>query len=202
MATNVAALANAAVVPAALVPPKYLDIPVVVQEETNWCWAAVTTAVARLLDPSFTLSQCEVAGRILGLDDCCPPGNNPAANVVVRIDDALTRAGGPGRSYYRGPSPTSLPDYFLHEVVPEINDGTPLVAQIDWGLGGDLHLVVICGYEIRNTGHFVEVFDPLLPDGGIQVVWPFDTFLTEYRQPDRPEMGRVVRVFRTLKPLA
>ncbi len=191
LAANVAALADAAVAPAALAPPKYLDIPVVLQAQDKWCWAAVTTAVARLFTPTLVLDQCQVAAQVLGIPDSCPPGNNPAANVPRPINLALSQFG-----HYRGPSPLGLANYFRDEVVPEIDAGTPLVAQIDWNLGGDLHVVVICGYEIRTTGHFVEVFDPELPDGGIQLVWPFDTFLTAYR----PEGGRVVQVFRTLKP--
>src|SRR5258708_39510268 len=61
------------------------------QEQTNWCWAAVSVGVAA--HAGAVWQQCNVAGQELG-QNCCPAGTNSGpCNVPYYLDRALTRVG-------------------------------------------------------------------------------------------------------------
>src|SRR5262245_35787098 len=63
------------------------------QQQTNWCWAAVSNSVSRYYDPSSTWSQCTIANAELGHSSCCTNGGSAACNQPWFLDRALTRVG-------------------------------------------------------------------------------------------------------------
>jgi len=65
------------------------------QEQTNWCWAAVSVSVAQFYnDPNWT-RQCALAnavlGDILGGADCCTDGGSEACNRPWDLQPALLK---------------------------------------------------------------------------------------------------------------
>ena len=64
--------------------------PVPPQEQSNWCWCAVTLAVHRHYQPSdTTTTQCQVADRVLQRDDACSAPSDPQVNVTYYLERAL-----------------------------------------------------------------------------------------------------------------
>ena len=119
------------------------------QEQTNWCWAAVAVGVAARAGAVW--QQCNVASQELG-QTCCPPGTNPAAcNVPYYLDRALTRVGH-FRSMITGAAP------LVAQVAPEIDADRPVGVRIGWAGGGG-HFLAIAGYSTVG-GQFLDVEDP------------------------------------------
>ena len=119
------------------------------QEQTNWCWAAVAKGIAARSGAVW--QQCNIAGLELG-QQCCPAGTNPVpCNVAYYLDRALTRVG-----HYR--SLLGRAAILASEVIPEINANRPVGVRIGWSNGGG-HFIAIAGYS-TNGGPFVDVEDP------------------------------------------
>jgi hypothetical protein len=120
------------------------------QEQTNWCWSAVSAGVAARAGAVW--QQCNIAGLELG-QTCCPMGTNPAAcNVAYYLDLALTRVGRFG-GMVGGAAP-------LAQVTPKIDADLPVCVRIGWSGGGG-HFVAIAGYSTSSVGTFIDVEDPL-----------------------------------------
>jgi papain like cysteine protease AvrRpt2 len=126
------------------------------QEETNWCWAAVTSAVDRYYHRDSFLTQCEVVARTAnGADACLDPDEHNTAGI---LDQALKTIG---------------VEHFVDQSVPfhtlqtEIDAGRPVCVAIDW-VGGGSHFVVLCGYQLWTDGtnviETVDVADPFYAD--------------------------------------
>ena len=64
---------------------KFLNIPLVRQEQTQWCWAACAVMVLRYYGSS--VKQCELADRMFGLSGCC---NAPSSSVC---NDSISEGG-------------------------------------------------------------------------------------------------------------
>ena len=96
------------------------------QEQTNWCWAAVAVGVAARYGAVW--QQCNLAGLELG-QQCCPAGTNPGAcNVPYYLDRALARVGH-FRAMVAGAAPLNP------QVIAEINANRP-VGGAPRGRGG------------------------------------------------------------------
>ena len=114
------------------------------QEQTNWCWAALTTIIARFYDSSSTESQCNVVNREFGRSDCC---NDPA-----RSDDKQCNQGGypesslPKTGNLRRHSFSPTP---FTGVQDEVIAGQPLGVRINWS-GGGAHALSIAAYSRPN----------------------------------------------------
>ena len=133
--------------PPATIPRKVLDYTRLQQEQTNWCWAAVTLAVAQYYaklagEEEPKLTQCEIVNHETGRTDCCDPG--PAAdgskcNKVNVIYKALDWVG----HYAHKKKPYKPP---LADPKGEIDADRPLPLLILWtGSGG--HFVALHGYD-------------------------------------------------------
>ena len=60
------------------------------QKKREWCWAAVSAGVHGYLSGQAGLTQCEVAGRLLGKDCCTDPGS---CDSPQRLEAALEAIG-------------------------------------------------------------------------------------------------------------
>jgi Papain-like cysteine protease AvrRpt2 len=107
------------------------------QQQTQWCWSAVSTSVSLSYDPSSTWTQCTVVNAELGETTCCANGGSAACNKPWYLDLALHRVGNLA-SWASGARPFA-------DVQTEINNGRPLGARIGWSGGGG-HFVVLEGY--------------------------------------------------------
>ena len=70
------------------------------QDESKWCWAAVSSAVDRYYSPVSFLTQCEIASDVLQQPDVCDdPGQYDRSGAladglnVIGRDDGVDRGG-------------------------------------------------------------------------------------------------------------
>jgi hypothetical protein len=112
-----------------------LKLDTSLQEQCNWCWAAVASHVNNFLPSSPQLnSQCEVAGLVLEPTNCC--ASPSSCNSVVALSVAMTDVGHPVNA--------QQPDD--QKVQDEINAGRPAMGRIDWTGGGASHFLAFYGY--------------------------------------------------------
>jgi hypothetical protein len=123
------------------------------QQQSNWCWAAVSVSVAQYYRRQTPWTQCTVAGAELNRSDCCGGGAGTGCNVVWYLDRALTRV-----QSLRIRNAGSTP---FADVQAEIAADRPLGCRIGWSTGGG-HFVTIGGWMLAPDGtQYVDVFDPL-----------------------------------------
>jgi hypothetical protein len=126
-----------------------LDFAMQHQQQTNWCWAAVSTSVALFYDPASTWTQCAVANGELNRNDCCGTGASGPCNVYGFLDSSLTRVGHLDHM-------TSSSSTFA-QAQTEIDGGRPLCARTAWS-GGGAHFLAIIGYRLLDE--MLAVDDP------------------------------------------
>jgi papain like cysteine protease AvrRpt2 len=138
------------------------------QEETQWCWAAVSTSVA-IYFGSTPWIQCQVASGELSPLDCCGVDRSTGCNIPWYLDTPLTRVG-----HFDRMDPASAP--FL-DIQTEINGKRPLCCRIAWA-GGNAHFVALGGWSTAADGtEYVDIHDPYY--GFAQKT--YTDFVTAYR---------------------
>jgi Papain-like cysteine protease AvrRpt2 len=136
--------------------PQKLSFIMQSQQQTEWCWAAVSASVAGFfnsLGPAGTpWKQCEVANKVRNDTTCCQNGASSNCNHDDLLDSALTVVG-----HLVGPvaaNPLLFPG-----VENEINLNRPVALRIGWYSGGG-HFVAIDGYDDTGGVQIVDVEDP------------------------------------------
>ncbi len=137
------------------------------QQQTQWCWAAVSTSVSHFYNPASTSTQCDVVNAELGQTTCCHDGSTSACNQPWYLDAALTRTGNL-KSWAGGSVPFSTVDH-------EIDALRPLGVRIGWSGGGG-HFVILAGY-LEGATNYIGVEDPWYGSSDVA----YDTFLTSYQ---------------------
>jgi len=122
------------------------------QQQTNWCWAAVTLGVETFFNSATTETQCSIANKALGRADCCPSRQGNPCDQTWYLEDVLGKTG-------HLASPPSGPADF-RDIQNQIALKRPLCCRIGWpGDGG--HFVAIRGWTVGNSGtQYVDVQDP------------------------------------------
>jgi len=143
-----------------------LDFMMQHQQQTNWCWAAVSTSVALFYDPASTWTQCLVANGELGRTDCCGTGASGPCNVYGYLDTSLSRVG--HLDHWAGGTAT------FAAVEGEVDGGRPLCLRTAWS-GGGAHFLAIIGYRILQN--MLAVDDPFYGKSDVS----YTTFLTAYQ---------------------
>lgn len=135
--------------------------PIELQEESEWCWAAVALSVVKYFqNASQPQTQCAIASKVLHSQQCCLPDKNNICNQPVKLGDALG-AKGIGALRQAGEIPRPLR---FEEVQRELDAHRPICIRIGWD-GGGAHAVVITGYQVLEGGiRHVDVADPMYPD--------------------------------------
>jgi hypothetical protein len=134
------------------------------QQQTQWCWAAVTSSVAAYYqNPGW--SQCRVVNDRLGQTACCVSGASPTCNRPWYLDQALDRVGELG-NYIASP-------LTLGQLRSEIDAGHPVGVRIGWSNGGG-HFVAIGGY---SGAEIVDVQDPWFGQSSVD----YFVFRTNYQ---------------------
>jgi len=133
-----------------------LAIGHVVQQKTEWCWAACTKMV--LSNFGQQVRQCEVVESFLG-PGCCPAVHDEdTCNSACPIEDILT--------VYENFNVTATvvedsDDIVFNEIRSEIRDrGRPVEVLIEWDEGG-AHVLVIFGWRVKGPSRFLRVHDSL-----------------------------------------
>jgi hypothetical protein len=144
------------------------------QQQTNWCWAAVSASISSYFGNPAGPSggpwqQCEVANCALNQVSCCANGNTPLCNVDWYLDQGLTCVKHLAGPVVPGPSPYSY-------VQQEINSNHPVGVRIGWyGDGG--HFVALSGWDDSSGTQFVNVEDPWYGPS----TYDYNTFSTAYQ---------------------
>jgi hypothetical protein len=71
-------------------PISQLNLSMQPQQQTNWCWSAVSVSVKLFYSPGFPITQCDQANRQLSQKTCCANGASSACNVTWFLDRALS----------------------------------------------------------------------------------------------------------------
>lgn len=130
---------------AAQVQATTLNFVNAIQEQTNWCWAGVSSAVSVYYNPNSTWSQCSIASAQLQ-QDCC--ANPRACNVYGYLDGALTTTGN-----YQGLGQAPASSGYLQA---QLNNSSPVCIRVAWN-GGGAHFITLYGIDLAGI---VYVADP------------------------------------------
>jgi hypothetical protein len=136
---------------------KKLNFAIQKQEQTEWCWAAVSASIRGFYSPGGALRQCEVVNQMLLRQDCCdnPSSCNTQFNLKLTLEELRhLQQNDPGQ-----------PDF--GRVVTEIDTGQPLAVKIRWDGGGN-HFVVVYGFTDDGKVH---VADPMHPTDSVIVTF-------------------------------
>jgi len=137
--------------------PNQINFAMQQQQQTEWCWAAVSSSVSGFYGAPAGPSggpwqQCEVVNYEQGQTTCCQNGSTAQCNVPWYLEKGLNTVG-----HLAGP-PTPSAEAFLY-VQTEINGGRPVGVRIGWSGGGG-HFVVLRGYDDTNGSQLLDVEDP------------------------------------------
>ncbi len=127
------------------------------QEESNWCWAAVTVSVEHYFKPGSPRRQADLAKHEIPQGDDNLPWvlDKPLHAIGALRTDSLQRR------------------LTFAELQSELLARRPVCARIEWE-GGGAHFVVISGFAVSPDGvKLVYVSDPLLEESDV-VVCGFD----------------------------
>lgn len=153
--------------------PNHLVFTMQHQQQTNWCWAAVSTSIANFFGTSGpgggAWFQCDVANGELGQTGCCGNGGTPACNQDWYLDLALKRV-----SHLAGPA-TSGPASFSY-IMNEIDARRPVGVRIGWNDGGG-HFVALTGYDETNGAQELDIEDPWYGPS----TYDYGTFVSSYQ---------------------
>jgi hypothetical protein len=139
-----------------------LPVPVKIQEHSQWCWAATSSAVLEYY--GTPIAQCSIANYSSRLDSCC-------GNYTFEWDNACNNPnylGGHGLNsgdiqdilqhwgVYSTYTRSTIPQEVL---VTDIDYGRPDIILVQWA-NAQAHFVVIRGYDL--SGNFISYMDPYL----------------------------------------
>ncbi len=156
------------------------SVPEELQQLDNWCWAAVSVAVAKSYDDGSPATQAGVATTVCGRQ-CDPPTHGGPCDLPQPLDRGL-RAVGHYLDEFDSPATFA-------SVTAEVGQN-PLCAMQSWTLlPGQNHFVVIFGAFSNGGVEYVEIMDP---SSGISTL-TYDVFRTNYSSLE----GMWTRTYRT-----
>jgi len=137
-----------------------LNIPTVIQEQNQWCWAGSTKSVMDYYGTSY--QQCQIAEftrtvavwHNFGASDCCV---NPSAGCnywnynwgnAGSMEDILNTMASIS-SYGSGNSLS------MSQVTTEISAGRPFIIRWGWTSGGG-HFIVGKGFDVSNNIYYMN----------------------------------------------
>lgn len=138
------------------------------QQQTEWCWSAVSTSVALYYSPAGSNTQCDLVNAQLGQTTCCAAGSSAACNQPWYLDRALTGVGHLA-SVFAGVLSFANCDAQL------CGSARPVGVRIGWSGGGG-HFVVIGAVDTPAT-QLLTVYDPWY--GTSQI--PYATLQSSYQ---------------------
>jgi ABC-type dipeptide/oligopeptide/nickel transport system permease component len=132
-------------VASAYVDYKLLSVSAETQQQSNWCWAAVTDMIAKFFGANS--SQTDIVTYVKG----------SLVNETGTVYDMQK-----GLSKYRITSTPITTTLGFASVISEINNGQPIGTVIAWSSGGG-HAHVIRGYyeDTSNSTQNLYYIDPL-----------------------------------------
>lgn len=122
-----------------------LDLDLVPQTQTNWCWAAATSMVASYYSKR-EVPQCEIASSQYGMNCCVNPRACNQANSVMDFVPLLRQ--------FKIKSKVVRGRLNWDQLKRNIDAGKPLIIRVGWYGNQGGHFVVIYGYRLyrQNNG--------------------------------------------------
>jgi hypothetical protein len=178
---------------------RILDVNLTLQEQTNWCWAAVTQALLRFVHHR-EVSQEAIASRHMQLTDklyTCAGSHRREVLDEVSCGDGACDAGCNNAHFLRiiMTEQGCFDDFVSSEAPPrfrdiqlEINARRPLPCRVQWdpkdGEDQGGHFIIVSGWEVGpDEEPRVHVLDPLWNEGTKAVVrrtMAYDDFAKAY----------------------
>lgn len=123
------------------------DVPEIIQEQTNWCWAANTACIVNYYGTNGDIKQCELANKYLQNtgNRCCQNGSSQSCNKpngTEQIKQALKEEGEiDTKSYNKALS--------MSQLKKSLTEKRPFI--MGWRQPGATvgHVVVGCGYNVE-----------------------------------------------------
>ena len=144
---------------------RQLNVPVTIQEHSNWCWAGSSKAVLNYYGTGA--DQCSVVNWAFGINYACGNGDfnwNSNANqpnslygTNGSVQSILQSWGRLSNTGYAYASPWT-------SVVSDINNNRPFVMRYGWTNGGG-HIMVGDGWESNNGANYVYIMNPWPGEG-------------------------------------
>ncbi|WP_323120310.1 C39 family peptidase [Burkholderia alba] len=147
---------------AAMSGAQQLNVPIVQQDHSEWCWAADADAV--LTYRNISTSQCAIANWVSGVGYACNNSSfdwNDAVNSpnylsgTTGISGILWSLGRRNSTYYDEP-------LSYQAVTSAIRQGNPVVILWQWPNGGG-HFLVVDGYD--DNGQMMYFMNPWPGEG-------------------------------------
>ena len=134
------------------------------QQQTQWCWAAVSVSINLFYHPASGRTQCAVANTAMGQTTCCQNGSSAQCNQPWFLDQALQIVG--------NLNAWSSGKALLSKIKNEISNCRPFCLRIGWNGGGG-HFVSVYGFNLQR----ISIADPWY---GNSVV-PYASFPSGYQ---------------------
>lgn len=151
------------------------------QQQTYWCWSALTVGVNAFLGPQPAAgpwSQCSLATQVLLNENAIQPGvnccQNGACNQDALLNDALTVSGNLAAGGFL------QNEYLLfNHLEQQLGLDLPVCARVLWFAGG-AHFIALgaCGTSDDGT-QLVYVQDPLYGPS----IQTYDDLVNDYQPP-------------------
>ncbi|MET3135173.1 hypothetical protein AAKU55_005481 [Oxalobacteraceae bacterium GrIS 1.11] len=141
-----------------------LNIPLVTQEHSQWCWAGSSKAVLNFYNK--TPSQCQIVNWAFGLNYAC---GNSSFNWNSNANQPNNMYGGNGSVQgilqNWGVPNNAINNYLSwNSVLNDINANRPFVIRYGWTNGGG-HILVGSGYETVNGVNYLYIMNPWPGEG-------------------------------------
>jgi hypothetical protein len=151
-----------------------LGVPLIPQQQTNWCWAASAQMIAKSL--GLDIKQCEEANHYFGRTNCCTDA--AAASDTSGCNDK--NGGWPEFSAW-GMSSSMVDNggLTLDQVKDQVvTKGKPFAFSWKWtGTGG--HMMVAVDYLRFDNQDWIAVNDPWAPNVGTRSLITYSRFLKD-----------------------
>jgi Bacterial tandem repeat domain 1/Papain-like cysteine protease AvrRpt2 len=146
------------------------------QQQSQWCWAAVSSSIRRYYQPASTLSQVDLVNQRRGRNDCHLPGPGADGDRCNKPDNTSAVIDSLGHLEQMQNNSVSYAN-----LRSQLAIGRPVFIRIEWD-GGGRHATVAAGVE---DGEFVIMCDPGSSSAadatqGTTTVVAYDTLLADY----------------------
>lgn len=145
------------------------NVPILKQEQTQWCWATVMQMVFQKYGDTTT-QQCSLSNTAFGNTVCCASPSSSLCNKplpVIQISSEWDKF------KFSAKFVNGLIEF--SDLQNEINNDCPVEIGFKWSGGGG-HAVVVIGWDIINLVPHVLIHDP---SRGILTI-PYEKVKTAY----------------------
>lgn len=151
-------------------PPEFLrrHFTIQKQQQSQWCWAAVTVSIRDYYGHTTQLSQCQLVNSYVGLTTCCANGSSSSCNQPNNTAGALAFVGHLEKNLNGSIS--------FKAVQEQIVLDRPIGIRILWA-GSGAHAIVVDGYSSSDGEQWVFGDDP---GSGDCFLYTYSAFQTSY----------------------